>query len=120
MLNPLKMKWFVLAQPWGSEEAILAGSADPHEGIIIADTAFEWPEGIEISGAAIARHIVKLHNERRALLKLMVRLNRVAEAANMVHECLQTDDAVQAEAISDLGIALMQLKQLIPEEKLWK
>lgn len=61
----LSKKWFLLDQPWVASDlsctAILAGSADPHLGAVVADTMIN--DDMELhEQQAIAQHIVELHN----------------------------------------------------------
>lgn len=87
----LNERWYVVSQPWGSSDFVIAGHNDPHIGVFVCDCR-NWDLDIDIYGDKwdiatsqdLAQRIADDHNEVLALRKQVAILERQREAQKSV------------------------------------
>lgn len=87
----LNQDWFLLGQPWAQSDyadfAVMAGSNDPHQGVMLLDMhdAIDDDELGDDTRRAIAAHIVETHNNsirelsEDKMVKILQKLNPLGE-----------------------------------------
>jgi hypothetical protein len=94
----LNERWYVVGQPWGHGDYVIAGHNDPHVGIFVCDCQnWDLDVDIDIHGdkwdiaipQEIAQRIADDHNEALKLRKLVAELEKQLEAQKTVKQQIE-------------------------------
>jgi len=93
--SPLNERWYIVGQPWGRGDFVIAGHNDPHTGIFVCDCQnWDLDVDIEIYGnkwdiatpQEIAQRIADDHDEVLGLRKRVAELENKLEAQKSVSQ----------------------------------